>query len=347
MRTEKAPDRYHRIGDLPLASGATLKEAGLAFVTQGELAADGRNAILLTHGFTSSHRFIDQGAPGEGSWGYLVGPGCAIDTRRWFVVSSNMLGSSYGSTCPRSIDPETGAPYGPDFPAFGLVDIVAAQRALLDALGVRRLLAVVGPSYGGFQAFQWAVSYPDFVDAIVSAVSDLRSPRTGGGDRDLIARFAEEPTWNGGRYYDRGGVASAMKALRVETLLKYGADVELSAAFPDPHARRAEIERRAGRWAEEFDANSLIALARASAGYDVTREVAKVRARVLYVLSRTDEVFPPSLAPGVMKTLSEAGVQAEYFEIDSAFGHQASGSDAAKWAPVLARFLAEIDGARR
>jgi homoserine O-acetyltransferase/O-succinyltransferase len=346
MTEQRIPDRYHTLRDFRLASGRVLPEATIAYVTYGTLAPDGLNAILLTHGFTSSHRFIDQGAPGEGAWGALVGPDRAIDTRRWFVVSSNMLGSSYGSTCPRSLDPATGKPYGPDFPTIGLVDIVTAQRALLEALGVKRLLAVVGPSYGGFQAFQWAVTFPDFMDGISPVVSDLRSPQAGGGDQGLIARFAAEANWNGGHYYERGGINGAMQALRIETLLKYGADVELSKAFPDPSERRAEIEARAGRWAEEFDANSLIALARASANYDVTNEVARIKARVLFVLSRTDQVFPPSLAPDVMNRLTSAGVAADYFEIDSPFGHQASGSDAAKWAPVLAEFLEGLAAAR-
>ena len=340
MTQDFSPDRFHTIRNFSLSSGETLPEATIAYVTYGDLAPDGCNAVLVTHGFTSSHRFTDTNGPsGEGSWGPLVGPGKAIDTRRFFVVSSNMLGSSYGSSCPRSVDPRTGKPYGPNFPTFGLPDIVAAQRAMLDALGVKRLRAVVGPSYGGFQAFQWAVSYPEFIDGVVPVVTDLRSPRSEGAEEDLIARFATDPNWNDGHYYDRGGIEGTMTALRIETLLKYGANEELAEAFPDPAARRAEIERRATQWAREFDANSLIALMRASSRHDLTAEVSKIRARVLYILSRTDVLFPPSLAPGVMDKLYAAGVTAEYLELDSEFGHQASGADAAKWAPALTRFL--------
>lgn len=338
------PDRLHKIPNFRLTSGASLPDAGIAYVTLGTLAPDGKNAILLTHGYTSSHRFIGDGATGEGSWGPLVGPGRAIDTDRFFVISSNMLGSSYGSTCPRSLNPKTGQPYGPDFPAFGLTDIVTAQKSLADALGVKRLVAVVGPSYGGFQAFQWAITFPDFMDAIAPAVSGLTSPTGPDGGQALIDRFKTEPNWNGGHYYAKGGIEPAMKALRFETLLKYGADDELAETMPDPAARKAEIERRAARWASEFDSNSMIALARAAAGYDVTAETGKIRARILYVLSRTDALFPPSLAPTVMGNLKAAGAQAECFEIDSNFGHQASGSDALKWAPTLARFLGEIAG---
>src|SRR5277367_1722830 len=119
-------DATHTIADFRLRSGVVLPQAPIAYVTQGTLAPDGRNAILLTHGYTSSHRFALGGpAASEGSWGALVGPGKPIDTDRYFVVAANMLGSSYGSAGPASVDPRTGRPYGPDFPDFTLSDIVA------------------------------------------------------------------------------------------------------------------------------------------------------------------------------------------------------------------------------
>jgi homoserine O-acetyltransferase len=336
--------RLGPIGDLALRRGGVLRGAVLAYVTYGRLAPDGRNAVLLTHGYTSSHLFADGGGPGasEGSWGALVGPGRAIDTDRYFVVSSNMLGSSYGSTAPRSIDPATGQPYGPDFPAFTLADMVAAQRRLLDSLGVRGLVAVVGPSYGGFQAFAWGVEYPDFMRGLVPVVSAPK-PRA---DLDLDAlrrRLAGDPNWNGGRYYANGGIAGTMAALRAETLRRYGIEAELEKRIPDRAARDAEIARVARAWAEQFDGHSLIVLGQAMKGFDATPDLGRIRARVLYVLSRTDTLFPPALAPGVMTALKQAGVDARYHEIDSPHGHLASGADALKWAPALGAFLRELD----
>ncbi|MBU6498457.1 MAG: alpha/beta fold hydrolase [Rhodospirillales bacterium] len=325
------------IGDLRLASGAVLPRAALAYETLGRLTPDGRNAVLLTHGYTSSHSMAGSS---EGPWNALVGPGKPIDTERYFVVSSNMLGSAHGSTAPRSLNPATGRPYGPDFPAITVADIVAAQRALLERLGVRHLAAVAGPSYGGFQAFQWAVDFPDFVDAIVPAVSAPRRPD--GHDMDALeARLARDPGWNGGHYYATGGVDATMTDIRVETLRRYGIEADLMARFPDPAARDAEIRRIAGGWARAFDANSLLVLGRALLDFDLTPRFPSIRARVLYALSRTDSVFPPTLAPGVMAALRAAGVRATYVEIDSELGHMASGADAAKWAPALAAFMAE------
>lgn len=329
------------IGDLTLQSGAVLRAAQVAYTTYGTLAPDGRNAVLLTHGYTSSHMFADGGGASEGSWGSLVGPGRPIDTERFFVVSSNMLGSSYGSTAPKSRDPATGRPYGPDFPAIALPDIVAAQRLLLDRLGVRALVAVVGPSYGGFQAFTWAIEHPDFMRAIVPVVTGLRSPRSLDMDA-LERRFAADPGWNGGRYYETGGIGATMAALREETLRGYGIEAELAPRIPDRAARDAEIARIARAWAAEFDAHSLLVLGRAANAYDASARVARIRARVLYVLSRTDALFPPSLAPDVTAALRGAGVDARYFEIDSPHGHLASGTDAAKWAPALRAFMAEL-----
>ena len=334
---------FQEIGDLPLRLGGMLRGAGLAYITRGRLAPGGRNAVLLTHGYTSSHTFIEGGSgASEGGWSGLVGPGLAIDTDRYFVVSSNMLGSSFGSTAPRSTNPATGRPYGPDFPPITLTDIVAAQRRLLDVLGVRGLHAVVGPSYGGFQAFTWGVEHPDFLRGLVAAVSGLTAPRSL-DPTPLAARLAADPNWHGGHYYDQpGGVQATMMAVREETLRRYGLDEELAPLLPDKAARDAEIRRRARDWAEAADAHALLVLGRALDHYDLRTALGCIKARVLYVLSRTDRLFPPSLAAEVMPALAAAGVTARYAEIDSEHGHLASGTEAAKWAPALRGFLEEL-----
>jgi homoserine O-acetyltransferase len=328
-----------------LESGQSLPELTLAYETYGRLAPDGRNAILITHGFTSHHHAAGTYGDGQpGFWSGLIGPGKTIDTDRYFVVSSNMLGSSYGSTAPRSVNPATGKPYGPDFPRITLRDIVTAQKALLDSLDVRHLVAVAGPSYGGFQAFQWAVTFPDHMSGIVPVVS---RPKGVGGEqalRTLVGQLARDPNWNGGWYYDRGGVAATLATMRYETLSRYGFNEALAGSFPDPVARQAEMRRMAESWAREFDANSLVALRRAMIRFDAEPDLGKIRAKVLYVLSRTDKLFPPSIAPDVMAKLAAAGVDARYAEIDTDFGHSASGREWAKWAPALRDFLSRLAG---
>ncbi len=329
--------------DFRTTGGEILPDVTLAYVTRGKLASDGRNAILVTHGYTSGPRMIEPGvASSEGAWSTLVGPGAPIDTNRYFVICSNMLGSSYGSTNAASIDPRTGKPYGSKFPAITVEDIVTAQKRMLDGLGVTHLRAVVGPSYGGFQAFQWGVTFPEFMDGIVPVVT---SPLPPNSDRvaGLLKWFEPDPNWNGGDYYGTSGVKQTLTALRVDTLTRYGMANSLAARFPTTQAADAELHRIAAAWAEVFDANSLFILGRAMETFDVASRLDRIKVPVLYVLSRTDALFPPSLAPGVMGGLKKAGVDATYFEIDSDHGHLASGADAAKWAPALRAFMTKLE----
>ena len=255
-----------------------------------------------------------------------------------------MLGSSYGSTNAADIDPATGKPYGPRFPDITVSDIVATQRALLDDIGIEKLVAIVGPSYGGFQAFQWAVNYPGMMRGIAAIVTSPVVPRerSDGNVARLLATLSKDPNWNGGDYYDRGGVLEAMIQIRSATLRTYGIETRLRDTMSDPQEIEAAIRDEAGRWAEGFDANSLIILAKALRGFDVTAQFGSIKSKVLYVLSRTDKLFPPDLAPGVMQGLKTAAVDADYFLLDSDYGHSASGRDAHLWAPRLRNFMESL-----
>jgi homoserine O-acetyltransferase len=302
----------------------------------------GQNGVLITHGYTSSHHAAGRN-PSNGDlpgwWDGLIGPGKAIDTDKLFVVSSNMLGSSFGSTNGASLNPATGKPYGPDFPAITVRDIVAAQKMLLDRLGVRHLVAVAGPSYGGYQAFQWAVAYPGMMDAIVPVVTAPKSANVEQSLAELLARLAADPEWNGGHYYETGGAKTVLTELRVEMLKRNGIEAALAGRYPPGVAREAAIREQAVAWATRWDANSLAILRRGTLGYDTVKDFPKIAAKVLYVLSRTDRLFPPSIAPAVMRDLAAAAVEARYFEIDTELGRSASGPEHAKWSPTLREFL--------
>ena len=343
---ERVVSRTFTVSSFKLESGRVLPELTLAYETYGKLAADGRNAILVTHGFTSNHHAAGKYTAADaqaGWWDGLIGPGKTIDTNRYFVVSSNMLGSSYGSTAPRSVNPTTGKPYGPDFPDITLRDIIGAQKMMLDGLGVRHLVAVAGPSYGGYQSFQWAVTYPTFMSGVVPVVT---APKGSGGDaavKSLVDRLATDPNWNGGWHYERGGIYATLLPMRIETLERYGQNEILARTFPEPAERAARIRQLADTWARQFDPNSMVALRKAAVKFDAERDFGLVRAKVLYVLSRTDKLFPPSIAPAVMDKLSRAGIDAKYVEIDTEFGHSASGPEWAKWAPPLKDFLAKLE----
>jgi homoserine O-acetyltransferase/O-succinyltransferase len=325
-----------------LQSGQVLSEVTIAYETHGRLAPDGRNAILITHGYTSNHHAAGRIAPADpqpGWWDRLIGPGKAIDTTRFFVISSNALGSCYGTTGPASVNPATGKAYGPEFPEITMRDIVTAQHELLVRLGVTHLVGVAGPSMGGRQAFQWAVTYPDFMDGIVPVAS---SPKGLGKDdavHKLIQRLSSDPNWNNGWYYERGGILPTLMALRMETLKRYGIEAILRTNSLSPEQREERLRRQAEAWARRFDAHSLVVLRKASVRFDAQRDFGAIKAKVLYVLSRTDQLFPPSMGARVMGRLQAAGVDATYVEIDSDFGHLASGREAEQWAPALQGFL--------
>jgi homoserine O-acetyltransferase len=338
-------DRSFVISNFRLHNGTFISEAKIAYETYGRLAADGKNAVLITHGYTSSHHAAGR-SPANGYlpgwWDGLVGPGKAIDTDKLFVVSSNVLGSSSGSTNGASINPQTGKSYGPDFPAITVRDIVTAQKALLGALGVRHLVAVAGPSYGGYQAFEWAVAYPDWMDGIVPVVTAPKARNVEQSLSELRARLATDPEWSDGWYYEKGGAKTVLTEIRVEMLKRNGIEAALASRYPDPEPRETEIRKQAEDWARRWDANSLVILRRGTLGYDTVKDFHKIKARVLYVLCRTDRLFPPSIAPEVMRALAAAGVEARYFEIDSELGHSASGPEHAKWSPALREFLAPL-----
>ncbi len=334
--------------DFKLDSGFVFPELTLAYETYGRLAADGRNAVLIEHSFTSSHHaagfYGESGAPpgqkaGDiGWWDKVIGPGQAINTDQLFVISSNTLGSSYGSTNPASLNSKTGKPYGPDFPSITVADLVRAQKALVDSLAVKHLVAVAGPSFGGFETLQWAVSYPDFMQGVAPLFTAPYWPIATRGRHPWIELLKRDPNWNGGRYYDHSGVTATLTKLRVEMLEAYGIG---NLSSPNP-AARAAIVASARAWAQNFDANGFILLLLAQEHFDIRRQISRIKAKILYMLSRTDEVFPPRIAPGVMADFKAAGIDARYVEVDSDIGHLAFGYQTEKWSPALRSFIEQL-----
>src|SRR5690606_10693617 len=212
--------------DLPrpvkLDCGRELHPVRVAYETYGTLSPQRDNVILVCHALSGDAHaaglakapeeesardgFGAEGsAKGLGWWDGMIGPGKAFDTDRFFVVSTNLLGGCRGTTGPSSINPETGRPYGPDFPVITVSDMVRTQRAFLDELGIERLAAVAGGSLGGMQALEWSVLYPDQVDAVV-AIASTHALHPQGVAWNAIAREAimRDPAWQGGRYHGTG-----------------------------------------------------------------------------------------------------------------------------------------------
>lgn len=334
-------DHFFAQSDVRLACGAVLPQVKTAYRTRGQLAADRGNVILVTHGYTGGPEMIDDDTGNPDGWGELIGPGRAIDTDRYFVIAPNVLGSSYGSTNASSIDRTTAKPYGSHFPEISVGDMVAGQHALLEHLGIEKLVAVIGPSFGGAQVLQWGIDHPTMMKGLVAAITAPTMP--GLNIPAMKAELDAVPEYFHGDYYGRGDMTAYLTAKRIGGMQMYGADAALARHFPDPEARKAEIARLASAWAKTFDANSMLIVGRAMAAFDVRARLHAIRAPLLYVLSRSDRLFPSIIAQDVMPLFARAGVDAAFFEIDSDHGHFASSTDALKWAAPLRAFLAKID----
>jgi len=338
----------HTVQNLRLSNGEILAQATTAYRTLGVLNAERNNVVLVLHGYTTGPAMLDEGSNvAEGSWSGLIGPGRAVDTDQYFVICPNMLGSSYGSTGPGSVNKATGKHYGGDFPLISLQDIVAVQKQMLDALGVQHLVAVMGPSFGGYQTFQWAVDYPEFMDHVIAAVSAPFHPGSAGQSDAVLALLNQDPTWDDGHYGDTpGAMIDTLTKMRTATLTLYGVEAELLPRIPDPEVRAAELQRLAREWANEFDAGSLVTLLRAAEMFDIRPRLQSIRAPLLLVNSRTDPVFSPALIEEVGPLLDAAKLTWFYVELDSEKGHFASGADWHLWSDALGNFMRDgrIDG---
>ena len=311
---------YARFERLPLRSGAMLHDVLLGYETAGALNAAGDNAILVCHHFSGhSHAAgrYSETDPQTGWWDALIGPGKPLDTDRYFVVSTDALGcvrtdAPHGlTTGPASLDPATGKPYGPDFPALDVRDTVLAQRMLLNQLGVQRLAAVAGPSFGGIQALTWASSYPSIVERCIVAIglAEFRA-REIGLYHAMETAIRLDPKFKGGRYAPEAPPLDGL-ALAIELMIvtASGAD-ELHAKFGRSHAPRGTsdewsiegwLSMESRRRARICDANAWISMLRTNMRWDLAMghrsledAIARLQAHVLLIPGRGDQLLPAS-----------------------------------------------------
>ncbi|CAA9464911.1 MAG: Homoserine O-acetyltransferase [uncultured Rubrobacteraceae bacterium] len=341
--------RSHRIGSFEPELGGSLQNVTLAYETWGELSDASDNAILLVHALTGdSHAAggTSEGYRRGGWWDPMVGPGLAVDTDKYFVICSNVLGGCSGSTGPASTEPGTRRPYGMRFPIVTIRDMVRAQRRLLDALGVRRLALVAGGSIGGQQALEWAVEFPDFVEkAVPVAATGALGPQGVGmseiGRRAIMA----DPDWQDGDYYgtekrpEKGLAIARMAGMMTYQSAagqweRFGRRPAGRPALHPEFGGRFEIESylhyQGSELSDRFDANSYLYLSRAmdlydvASGYESEEEAySRIEAEVLFVGITSDWLFPDVEVRGAAESAKMAGAQAHYAEIDTLSGHDA------------------------
>src|SRR3954463_5944828 len=216
-----SPRLAHFSDPLKLRSGTRLEAYDLAYETYGTLNAARSNAVLVCHALNASHHvagfYLDE-KNNSGWWDNLVGPGKPLDTRRFFVVGSNYLGSCFGSTGPASVNPATGKPWGADFPVVTVEDWVEAQARLADHLGIERFAAVMGGSLGAMQALQWTLSYPQRVrHALIIAAAPKLSAQNIAFNEVARQAIMTDPDFHGGHYYEKGVVPA--RGLRIARMI--------------------------------------------------------------------------------------------------------------------------------
>jgi homoserine O-acetyltransferase/O-succinyltransferase len=352
-----------------LESGETLQPVTIAYETYGELNEDRSNAILILHALSGSGHaagYHNQNEEKPGWWDNSIGPGKAFDTNRFFVICSNVLGSCYGSSGPKSINPQTGKPYGLNFPLVTIGDMVRAQLQLIDFLGIDQLLCVTGGSMGGMQALEWAAHYPDRLKAAIPLATTARhSP--------MLIAFSEvgrqaiyaDPAWNNGNYYDQAqkpdaGLAVARRVVyitylseeamhqkfgrRLQDLERYGYEFETEFAV------ESYLKYNGNNFTRRFDANSYLYVTKALDYFDLSSETGSLTAafansadvKYLVVSFTSDWLYPSYHSKELVSALTAIGADVTYLDIQSTWGHDAFLLEVDTMTKLISSFLERL-----
>jgi homoserine O-acetyltransferase/O-succinyltransferase len=331
---------------LSLECGRSLNCPTLHYAVYGRLSAARDNAVLVCHALSGSARVGNW-------WPEIFAPGAVLSLEHDFVICINMLGSCYGSTGPGSLNPETGQPYGPDFPLVSVRDNVKAQACLLDSLGIRKLRLVLGGSIGGMQALEWTILHPARIDrALIIGVTPLSAM---GLALNHLQRQAiqHDPEWAGGRYLPQRPPLRGLALARQIAMISY----KSAPLFDERHGRNPNqrlsedpwsadgngsgltggrfdiagyLDQQGQRFIERFDANAYLAILRAMDTWDPLRGYAspeeaygRIRARLSFVGISSDWLFPALDVRQFAEAIRKGGAQADYREMTSAHGHDA------------------------
>ena len=320
---------------LKLECGKRLAPIDVAYETYGKINDAGDNVILICHALSGNAHVAGFNSPDDkktGWWDVMVGPGKAIDTDRYYVICSNFLGGCSGTTGAMSINPAASKPYGLDFPIITIADMVKVQKLLMDALGVKQLLAVIGGSIGGMQVLQWAIDYPDFVKAAIPIATTshlgaqsiafdavgrnaiLADPNRGLG----IARMIGHITY----LSERGMREKFGRELRSSDDYNYD--------FNSEFAVETYLDYQGQSFVERFDANCYLYITKAADYFDLEKRYgslnkafAATKCRFLVISFASDWLFTPAQSKAIVNALASCGKDVSYCNVDSPYGHDA------------------------
>ena len=358
--------RQHKvIGEFPMHRGGVLVDPSIAFETWGELNAERSNAVLIFTGLSpSAHAASCSRDPTPGWWEEIIGPGRPIDTRRYFVVCVNSLGSCFGSTGPASLNPVSGDIYRLGFPVLSLEDVARGGYEVLRHLGVERLFALVGPSMGGMTALAFELLFPGLTQGLLLMSTGTRSLPFSIALRSLQREIIRrDPGWANGNYPRDSVPLTGMRLARKLGMITYRSAEEWRQRFGrervasehtagDPFGIFFEVEsyleHHANKFTGQFDPNCYLYLSRASDLFDVADHGASVAAglkkiqakRSLIVGVTTDFLFPIHQQRELAEGLSGNGRDVQFVELPSLQGHDSFLVDMDNYRPIIADFFA-------
>ncbi|MFO7555688.1 MAG: homoserine O-acetyltransferase [Desulfobacterales bacterium] len=333
-----------------LECGKKLGPVTIAYETFGKLDDDKGNTVLICHALSGDSHvagYYSENDPKPGWWDIMVGPGKGIDTNKYFIVCPNILGSCMGSTGPSACNPKTGKPYGYDFPVVTIGDMVRAQKALLDHMGIKKVLSVIGGSIGGMQVLEWSVRYPEMVVSAVPLATTTRHSALSIAFNE-VARQAimTDPNWKNGNYYSGPkpdvGLAVARMIGHITYLsdesmrLKFGRRLQdktnFSFNFDADFQVQSYLRYQGAKFVDRFDANSFLYITKAADYFDLeiqhgsgsaVKAFSKTGARFLVVSFTSDWLYPTYQSKSMVKAMKKNGLDVSFCEIEAEWGHDA------------------------
>jgi homoserine O-acetyltransferase len=356
---------YNLPDDLILEGGSRLKDTTIAYETYGKLNKEKSNAILVCHALSGDAHVAGwhEGDRKPGWWDTIIGPGKCLDTEKYFIICSNVIGGCKGSTGPSSINPDTDRPYGLDFPIITISDMVNAQKKLIDYLSINQLFAVVGGSMGGMQVLQWCVSYPYMVRlAIPIATAAHSAPQQIAFNEVGRQAIISDPKWNGGSYYSdenpKEGLSLARMighitylsyesmyqkfGRRLQDKEKYGFDFSLDFQV------ESYLHYQGESFVKRFDANSYLYITKAMDYFDLTKNGSLsegfkyVKAKFLVISVDSDWLYPPAQSKEIVMALTANNIDVSYQELKSPYGHDAFLLEEGQLNYIISGFLSDI-----
>lgn len=358
--------KYFNIEEpIELDSGETLDNVTVAYETYGELNKEKSNAILICHALTGDAHAAGwhEGDKKPGWWEIVIGPGKAIDSEKYFIICSNVLGGCKGTTGPSSINPKTGKEYGLDFPVITIKDMVKVQKKLVDSFGISQLSAIIGGSMGGMQVLQWMITYPKMMKkAIPIATSALSYPQQIAFNAVGRQAIFSDPNWNNGNYYGTGkkpenGLSLARMIAHITYLsdesmdIKFGRGLqdkdEISYDFTIDFQVESYLRHQGRTFVKRFDANSYLYITKAvdlfdlSVNNSISDGFKDVEAKVEVISVDSDWLYPTEQNKEILMALNANDVEVSYSEIKSNYGHDAFLLEKGQLNFIFSKFLSD------